>query len=49
MINSIQNQNFTFYEIILIYDNKEQNAIILIEKFSKENPNINLINNKNKK
>jgi hypothetical protein len=48
-INSIQNQNFTFYEIILIYDNKEQNDINLIEKFSKENPNINLINNKSKK
>ena len=48
-INSIQNQNFAFYEIILIYDNKEQNDINLIEKFSQENPNINLINNKNKK
>jgi hypothetical protein len=48
-IHSIQNQNFTFYEIILIYDNKEQNDVILIEKFSKENPNINVINNKNKK
>ena len=48
-INSIQKQIFTSYEIIVIYDNKEQNDINLIEKFSKENPNINLINNKKKK
>ena len=48
-INSIQNQNFSHYEIILIYDNKEQNDINLILKYSKENPNINIINNKNKK
>ena len=48
-INSIQNQNFTSYEIILIYDNNEQNDRDLIQKFIKENPNINLINNKNKK
>ena len=48
-INSIQKQIFTSYEIILIYDNKEQNNINLIEKFSKENPNIKLINNKNNK
>ena len=42
-INSIQNLNFTSYEIILIYDNNEQNDIDLIQKFIKENPNINLI------
>ena len=48
-INSIQNQNFSHYEIILIYDNEEQNDINLIQKYSKENPNINIINNKNKK
>ena len=48
-INSIQNQNFTKYEIILIYDNKEQNDIDSIQKFIKKNQNINLINNKNKK
>ena len=48
-INSIQNQNFTSYEIILIYDNNEQNDINLIQKIAKENPKIYLINNKNKK
>jgi len=48
-INSILNQNFTNYEIILIYDNDEQNDIDLIQKFTKENPNIKLINNKNKR
>jgi glycosyltransferase involved in cell wall biosynthesis len=48
-INSIQNQNFLHYEIILIYDNKEQNDIDLIQKHSKENPNITIINNKNRK
>jgi hypothetical protein len=48
-ITSILKQNFSSYEIILIYDNKEQNDIELIQKFTKENPNINLINNKNKK
>ena len=48
-IYSIQKQNFTSYEILLIYDNKEQIDINIIEKFSNENPNINLINNKNKK
>jgi len=48
-INSIQNQNFTSYEIILIYDNNEQSDINLIQKLTEENPNINLINNKNKK
>ena len=48
-IYSIQKQNFTSYEILLIYDNNKQNDINLIEKFSKENPNINLINNKNEK
>ena len=46
-INSIQKQNFTNYEIILVFDNKEQNDIDLIQKYTKENPNINLINNKN--
>jgi len=48
-INSIQSQNFSSYEIILIYDNNKQNDINLIQKYVKENPNINLINNKNKK
>ena len=48
-INSIQNQNFSNYEIILIYDNNEQNDIDLIQKFIKGNKNIKLINNKIKK
>ena len=48
-INSIQNQNFTSYEIILIYDNNEQNDIDLIQKNIKEYQNIKLINNKKKK
>ena len=48
-INSILNQNFKHYEIILIYDSNEQYDIHLIKKYSKENPNINIINNKNKK
>ena len=39
-INSIQNQNFTSFEIILIYDNNEQNDIDLIQKFTKGNQNI---------
>ena len=45
-INSIQKQNFTSYEIIIIYDNNEQNDIDLIQKFEKEYVNIHLINNK---
>ena len=48
-INSILNQNFKHYEIILIYDSNDQNDIDLINKYSKENPNINILNNKNKK
>ena len=48
-INSILNQNFKNYEIILIYDSNEQNDIHLIKKYLKRNPNINIINNKNKK
>jgi glycosyltransferase involved in cell wall biosynthesis len=48
-INSIQKQLFSHYEIILIYDSNEHNGINIIKKYSKENPNINLINNKNKK
>ena len=45
-INSIQKQNFIYYEIILIYDNSEQNDIDLIQKFEKKYSNIHLINNK---
>ena len=35
-INSIQKQNFIYYEIILIYDNSEQNDIDLIQEFEKK-------------
>ena len=48
-IYSIQKQSFTSYEIILIYDNYEKNDLDLIQKFVKENPNINLIINKDQK
>ena len=48
-ITSIQKQNFSSYEIILIYDNNKQNDIDLLKKYTKENPNIILINNENKK
>ena len=48
-INSILNQNFIHFEIILIYDSNEQNDIDLIKKYSKENLNIKIIYNKNKK
>ena len=48
-INSIQKQNFTSYEIILIYESNEQNDIELIQKFEKEYANIHLIYNKKKK
>ena len=48
-IYSIQKQSFISYEIILIYDNNEKNDIDLIQKFAKENPNINLIINKDQK
>ena len=45
-INSILNQNFSHYEIILIYDNNERNSLDLIKKSWKEYPNIKIINNK---
>jgi glycosyltransferase involved in cell wall biosynthesis len=47
--NSIQKQNFICYEIILIYDNSEQNDIDLIQEFEKKYPNLHLINNKKEK
>jgi hypothetical protein len=45
-INSIQNQNYIFFEIILVYDNDEKNHIMLIKKYIKQFNNIKLINNK---
>ena len=48
-INSIQNQKFSHYEIILIYDSSEKNNLGLIKKSWKEYPNIKIINNKKNK
>ena len=48
-IKSIQKQNIISYEIILIYDNNDQNDINLIRKFEKEYSNIHLIYNKKEK
>ena len=48
-INSIQNQNFTQFEIIIIYDNDESSDLNLIEDYIKCQHNIYLINNHKKK
>ena len=48
-IDSIQKQNFTSYEIILIYDNNEKNNMDLIQRYEKEFSNIHLIYNKKEK
>ena len=48
-IDSIQKQNFTSYEIILIYDSNEQNNMELIQRYEKEFSNIHLIYNKKEK
>ena len=48
-IDSIQKQNFTNYEIILIHDSNEQNDIDLIQRYEKEFSNIHLIYNKKEK
>ena len=48
-INSIENQIYDNYEIILIYDNNDKNELEKIENLVKEYININLINNKEKK
>ena len=45
-VGSIQNQNFTNFEIILIYDNKEKKDLNLIKQYIKGYSNINFINNK---
>ena len=44
-IKSIEYQNFTFYEIILIYDNEDKNEFDKIYKYTKSFDNIILINN----
>ena len=48
-INSIQNQNFVKFEIILIYDNDESSHLNLIQDYIKQHKNIRLINNEKKK
>ena len=48
-IKSIQNQNFTDFEIILVYDNHKKNDLKIIQKYANIYPNIKLINNKKRK
>ena len=48
-IKSIQNQNFTDFEIILVYDNDKENDLKIIQKYTIIYPNIKLINNKKRK
>ena len=48
-INSIEKQNFTEFEIIIIYDNDESSDLNLIEDYIKCQHNISLINNHIKK
>ena len=48
-INSILNQIFEHYEIIIIYDNDDYNNLYLIQNYIKNFKNIKLVNNKNKR
>ena len=48
-IYSIEKQNFTNYEIILIYDMDKNNELDTIRNFIKRYPNVNFINNYPKK
>ena len=48
-LNSIENQNFTNYEIIIIYDNDDDYNLNLIQKYINIFSNIKLINNYEKK
>ena len=48
-IYSIENQNFTDYEIIVIYDMDKNNELDIIRNFVKRYSNINFINNYPKK
>ena len=48
-VNSIQNQNFNYFEIIVVYDNDDQTDYNLILNYIKKYPNIKLINNNEKK
>ena len=48
-LNSIENQNFTNYEIIIIYDNDDDYNLNLIQKYINLFSNIKLIDNYEKK
>ena len=48
-INSIQNQNFNYFEIIVVYDNDDQTDYNLINNYITKYSNIKLINNNEKK
>ena len=48
-INSIENQNFIYFEIILIYDNDEEGDLYLIKEYINNFHNIRLIVNYEKK
>ena len=48
-VNSILNQIFEYYEIIIIYDNDDYNNLYLIQNYIKNFKNIKLVNNKNKR
>ena len=48
-IISIQNQNFTDFEIILVYDNYNKNELKIVQNYIRIYPNIKLINNKKRK
>ena len=48
-INTIENQNFSNFEIIIIYDNDDEYNMNLIKKYIKIFSNIKLIRNKEKK
>ena len=48
-IHSIQNQNVSDLEIIIIDDNSQDNSVQIIEQLQKEDPRIKLLKNKNNK
>ena len=48
-INSIENQNFNDFEIIIVYDNNNQSNLDLINNYINTYRNIKLINNNDKK
>ena len=48
-IHSIQNQNVSDLEIIIIDDNSQDNSVKIIEQLQQEDPRIKLLKNKNNK